>query len=240
MLCAREDEMHRVASSRGDPGQRVADTIGVRLDEARVVVERTQLQNLGRVGADLDLRPVDVLAVLAATGVRAERRREERECATDAVVAHVPDRLGEIRVPVAVPEVDGQRDPMGGELGFERGDQRAVLPVDRADAAEEVVVMADLGEPLSWDAAPTRDVLEERDHVAGAFRTTERDDDQSIVGAVLELGVGAVRRLLPGRHPSTLARPTGSAAPELTLHIARSIREGTARRRSRCRPGCAR
>ena len=51
-------------------------------------------------------------------------------------------------MPVAVPEVDGQLDPVGGELGLERGDQLAVLPVDRADAAEEVVVVADLGEPL--------------------------------------------------------------------------------------------
>ena len=45
----------------------------------------------------------------------------------DAVVAHLPQRVGEERVPVAVAEVDRQVDAVRAQLGLERRDQLAVL-----------------------------------------------------------------------------------------------------------------
>ena len=183
-------------SFAGKLGQRGPQAIDVRLDQPGMVVEQAQLQHLRSVGADLLLRVEDVLAVLPAAGVRAERRREERERLADAVVAHLPQGVGEQRVPVAVAEVDRQLDRVLGELPLDRRDQLAVLGVDRADAAEQVVVLRDLEQPLARDAASARHVLEERQHVVRALRPAERDDEQGVE--------------LPLRKPA--ARPVGGRA----------------------------
>ncbi len=128
------------------------------------------------------------------------------------VVAHLPQRVGEVGVPVAVAEVDRQPDPVRGELGLERRDQIAVLLVDRADAAEELVVMADLREPLARDVASARDVLEERDHVVGPLGAAERDDEQRVVATVVEPGVGPVGRLLTRRSCVHRGQPSQRSA----------------------------
>ena len=78
-----------------------------------VVVERAQLQHLGRAGADRLLRAVDVLAVLPAARVRAEGRGEERERASARPASRISRSVSvEERVPVAVAEVDRQVDPV--------------------------------------------------------------------------------------------------------------------------------
>ena len=64
---------------------------------------------------------------------------------------------------------------MVGELLLDRGDQLAVLRVDRADAPEQVVVARDLDESLARDTAAASDVLEERQHVVRPLRAAERD-----------------------------------------------------------------
>ena len=69
-------------------------------------------------------------------------------------------------------------------------------PVDRADAAEALVVVRHLLEPLARDVAAARHVLEERHHVVHALGPAERDDEQRVVAAVVETRIGAVRRLL--------------------------------------------
>ena len=66
------------------------------------------------------------------------------------------------------------------ELGPQRGDQGAVLRVDRADAVEALVVAGNLLEPLARDVAPARDVLEERHHVVHALGPAERDDEERV------------------------------------------------------------
>ena len=122
-----EDDRRRRAALLRDLRERGAHAVGVRLDEARVVVERAQLQHLGRARADRGLRAVDVLAVLAAARVRAERRGEEREHPARARRLELAQRVLEERVPVAVPEGDRQVDAVLAQLGLERGDQLAVL-----------------------------------------------------------------------------------------------------------------
>ena len=79
-----------------------------------------------------------------------------------------------------LPRKIGRSIPCACELGLERGDQLAVLAVDRADAAEELVVVRHLLEPLARDVAPARDVLEERDDVVRPFGPAERDDEQRV------------------------------------------------------------
>ena len=103
-------------------------------------------------------------------------------------------------MPVAVAEGDRQVDAVLAQLGLERRDQLAVLAVDRADAAEALVVVRHLLEPLARDVAAARHVLEERHHVVHALRAAERDDEQRVVAAVVETRIGAVGRLLERVH----------------------------------------
>ena len=83
-------------------------------------------------------------------------------------------------MPVAVAEVHRQVDVVRAQLDLERCDQRAVLLVDRADAAEQLVVMRDVEQPLARDATPAGHVLEERHDVVRTFGAAERDDDDRV------------------------------------------------------------
>ena len=104
-------------------------------------------------------------------------------------------------MPVAIAEVDRQVDAVRVELGSEGRDQRPVLRVDRADAAEVLVVLRDLLEPLARHVAAARDVLEERNHVVRSFGPAERDDEDRVEARVRELRVGSVGGCL-GSHSS--------------------------------------
>ena len=176
----REDDVGPLASPRGNLGKGGRQVLRVRPDEPGVVEERTGAQDLGRLVADLDLSGEEVLAVLAAAGVGAVGGREERERPADAAVGHLTQNVGQEGMPVAVSEVDRQVDAVGVELGAERGDERPVLRVDRADAVEPLVVAGDLLEPLARDAAPPGDVLEEGHHVVHALGPAERDDEDRV------------------------------------------------------------
>ncbi|GAA2252219.1 hypothetical protein GCM10010415_10100 [Streptomyces atrovirens] len=47
-------------------------------------------------------------------------------------------------------------------------------------------MLPDLLEAFLGDAAPARHVLQERDHVVRAFGTTEREQEQGVIGAGIE------------------------------------------------------
>ena len=139
----------------------------------------------------------------------------------------------EERVPVAVAEVDRQVDAVGVELDSESRDQRPVLGVDRADAAEELVVMRDLLEPLAGDVAPARDVLEERDHVVHPLRPAERDDEDRVEARGREGGDepvgGRLGNGLAHRSERSRARLCSTRISERRSHRrARSTPEGIA------------
>ena len=70
---------------------------------------------------------------------------------------------------------------MLGQLAFERGDQRPVLGVDRADAAEMSVVLGDLFEPFSRNVAAAGDVFQKWHDVVHALGAAEREDEERIV-----------------------------------------------------------
>jgi hypothetical protein len=94
-----------------------------------------------------------------------------------------------------------QVDPVPPQLRLERSDQRAVLLVDRADAAKQLVVVGDVEQPFARDAAPKRHVLEERHHVVRTFRPAERDDEDRVEGRVGRCGaVGRRFAFGDGRH----------------------------------------
>ena len=80
----RESDVHVVGAELGD---RRAHALDIRLDEPRMVEEHAHAGDLRRVGPDGLLRVEQILPVLTAARVRAERRREDGERAPYPVVA---------------------------------------------------------------------------------------------------------------------------------------------------------
>src|SRR5690606_970797 len=181
----------------------VEDRVDVRLREARVVEVRAHLVELHArraLGTEL-AAPVEhhgeVLAVLAAAGVRRVGGRHEGHGVARAQGLELGDRVVGVRLPVAVAPHDGQLDPAPRELGLERRLEREVLLVDGALAAEPVVVLADLLEARVQDALARGDVAQERHDVLGLVGPAERVEQQRVVGAQvggLGRGVDAGRR----------------------------------------------
>ena len=177
-----EDQVGAVADVVGQLGERRERGVDDRLDEARVVEVGAQAVEPRR-ARDGGGGRGEVLAVLAAGGVRRVGRRQEARGPRHPVVAHLGDRVGEVGVPVAVAPVDREVEAGAGQVLTDGGQQGAVLVVDRRATAEQVVVLADLLEPLARDAATTRDVLQEREDVVGSLGPAERHQQQGVVRA---------------------------------------------------------
>ena len=121
---------HPVAQLGGKLGDRGAQRSTFASMKPGWLWKRRSFDTSGASSPERLLGVEDVLPILATAGVRAERRREERQRLSNAVVAHLPERVDEQRVPVAVAEVDRELDRVFGELLLDRRDQLAVLPVD--------------------------------------------------------------------------------------------------------------
>ena len=179
----------RIGGESGQRGQGVRDH---RLDEAgmvEVVPDPVQLRR--PLPHDVD-GSCEVLAVLPATGVRRVGRGQQDDRSAHTGVGHLSNRVGQVGRPVAVAPVDRQVETARRELRLQRRDQRAVLRVDGAHAAEAEVVLADSEQTLARDVAAAGDVLEERQHVVGTLWPAEGDEQQGVV----RRGVGA-----HGEHP---------------------------------------
>src|SRR5580704_12350871 len=137
-----------------------------------MIVELAQLVDL-RSTCYLRARPLDVFQVLTATRVRTKDGGDETERPVDAVCAHLPQRVGQERMPVAIAPIDGKLQPVAGQFQFERGDQFAVVIVDRALAAEMIIMLRDGQHPLARYIAPAQDILKKRYDVVRLFGPSE-------------------------------------------------------------------
>ena len=183
-----EQDVHRRVGGAGcgepgaDVGQAGRGAFDERFDEARVVKVLTHLVHFQfSVQPGFGQRHADVLAVLAAAGVTGVGARGDHEDLAVPGVVHVLKRLRDVGVPVAVAPEDRQVDAPAGEFGLHGGLERAVLLVNRADAAVGAVVVRDLFEPLVRDAAAPGDVAEERDDVLLALRAAEGGQEDGVV-----------------------------------------------------------
>jgi hypothetical protein len=116
--------------------------------------------------------------------------------------------------PVAVAPEHRQIDSAAGQFGLHGRLERPVLRVDRADAAVGAVVVGHLFEPLIGDAAPARDIAQERDDVFLALGAAEgRQDDGIIVlrrhPAVFVHARARIEVCFSGGHRSTSAISAG-------------------------------
>ena len=93
-----------------NPGQSAAGRFNHRLDESGVVVENPNLVERHRISPERFDRAEHILPVLPATGLGAECGGDENQHPRDAIRAHLVDRVGEQRMPVAIAEVDRQVD----------------------------------------------------------------------------------------------------------------------------------
>jgi len=176
-----EREVRVLAHGLGEPRERGERGVDDGLDEPGVVEVVAQLVE-HRCALEVGDRVEEVLAVLAAPGVRRVGARHEAGGPGDAVGRHLPQRVGEVGVPVAVAPVDRQVQPGAGEVVAQCGEERPVLVVDRRAAPEQEVVLADDLEPLARDPASPGDVLEERHHVLGPLGAAEGHQQDGVVG----------------------------------------------------------
>ena len=223
-----EHQVGVVPQVGGERGQRGAGAGGERLDEAGVVEEAPDLVDPRRGRADLGARPLDVLQVLPAARVGAVRGGHQGDGPPHAVGRHGPHRVGQVRRPVPVPPVDGQRQAAGREGGADRGQQVPALLVDRAHPADRVVVLGHAGQPLRRDAAAAGDVLQERHDVVGAFRAAERDEQEGVVGRHASIQPGR-----PDGYAHGGLGPAPDAGPESTASSAWTRVSWRPRRRRR-------
>ena len=152
-------------------------------------------------GARAHLLPgrLDVVEVLAAARIGPVRRGHERDRVAHAVRGHLGDGVGQVGMPVPVAPVQRQVQPAGGEVLPDGREQVPALLVDRADPAEEVVVVGDLGQPLAGHAAAAGDVLQERHDVRRALPGRRRKPART--------------RRSPPCDPSNQQTPAGVAMP---------------------------
>ena len=115
--------------------------------------------DLGRRGAGLGTGALDVLAILPASRVRAVGRGHEGEGAFPPVAGHLPQRVGQKRMPIAVAPVDRQVWTMVLQFRAQGGHEFAVLLVDRAHAVEQRVVARDRLQALELRHLLLRDHL---------------------------------------------------------------------------------
>jgi hypothetical protein len=69
------------------------------------------------------------------------------------------------------------------QLGLQRGLQLAVLRIDGADAAEQLVVVGHLALALLGHVPAAQHVVEEGHHIGHAVGTAEGQDQQGVIGS---------------------------------------------------------
>ena len=180
----------RRARSAGSCASAVADVIGVRLDEARMLVPVADVDDSTSAaarGRERRARVADVLAVLQAARIAALRGGEHADRAADAGARHRRQRVGEERMPVAHADVHRQRHAAR-RAALSRARAPAARQLgQRRDAAEPLVVVRDFLDPLGRDPAAAQHVREKRPHVGGPCGPPNATSSTASNGCDIEL-----------------------------------------------------
>jgi hypothetical protein len=95
---------------------------------------------------------------------------------------HLPQRIREQGMPVAVPPVDWEIDAMLIQFATQSLDEVTALLVDGADTVEVIVVFGDFQESFPGNRLTSKDIFQKRDDVIAFFRTAEGEHQDRIVG----------------------------------------------------------
>ena len=183
----------KAVESRSDPIDLGGDEPGVIEERPDFINLRRTALDLRRTGADVGRgklfgrttdRPLggdDIFQILPAAGIRAVSRGEQSHRPANAIGTHLGQRVGQQRMPVAISPVDRQLRAVAGQLELQIADEGPILLVDRALAAEMIIMLGDREHPLPGDVLAPQDVFQERDDLFRLFRSAERDDQYGIV-----------------------------------------------------------
>src|SRR5579864_4686699 len=108
-------------------------------------------------------------------------------------------------MPVSIAPVDRQPGTVAGQFRFEARDQSTVLIVDRALAAEMIIVLGHFEHALARNIAAAQNVFEKRDDIVRLLRSSERENQYRVV------------IVLSGHSPTIVGRTpqvTASDSPE--------------------------
>ena len=84
-------------------------------------------------------------------------------------------------MPVSVAEIDRESNPLGVEFLAESGDKMTILRIDRAHAAEVLIVFRDFQDAALGDIPATQDIFQEGKHILRPFGTSKGDNEQGII-----------------------------------------------------------
>src|SRR5713101_9500515 len=141
-----------------------------------MVEEHPQLVYHRRARTNFLLRPSNVLAILPASRVGTVSRSHKPQSPPYSILLHLPQSLGQQRMPVTVSPIDWQLWAMLLQLRPQRGNQLARLLIDRALALEVVIVLGHGQHAFARNVPSAQHVFQEGNHLFLRFRPTERDD----------------------------------------------------------------
>src|SRR5262249_38357620 len=84
-------------------------------------------------------------------------------------------------MPVAIAPIDPQARPTLSQFAFQRGDERAVLIVDRGSALEVIIVLGDREYSLWGNVPAAQHIFEKGNDVFTTLRSAKGDHQQRII-----------------------------------------------------------
>ena len=91
---------------------------------------------------------------------------------------------------MAVAPVDRQWRPVCVQLVGQRGQQGTVFGIDRAYSAQQLIVPGNLQKPPTRNVLATDNVFQERQNIIRPLRPAERNQQESVVGRMMDIGCG--------------------------------------------------
>ena len=93
-----------------------------------------------------------------------------------SVIGHLPNGVGQQRMPIAITPIDRQRQLVGVELRDQGRQEGAVLVVHGAVAIEQLVPRGGLPQAGGGDIFAPDDVFQKRQHVVRPFGPAKRHE----------------------------------------------------------------
>ena len=141
-----------------------------------MIVEDSKLVDLHRA-----LRLRDIFTILPAAGIRAEGRRHESQRPLHAVGFHLPQRIGQQRMPVAIAPIDRQAGSAAGEFALQCGYESAILGVDRGPSVKQIVVFGHFEHTLAGHVSAAEHVFKKGNYVLMPLRAPKGNQQQRII-----------------------------------------------------------
>ena len=191
------DQSGGIAAIGRNLAERRQHSIDHRFDEAGMVIEDPQLVDAGSVRPHGIAGCLDIFQVLPTTGIGGIRGSNQRQRPANAVIGHLPNGVLQKGVPITVSPVDGQIGPVLVQFADDGRQQSPVLGVDRADPAEQIIVLGDLQHALSGHILAAKHVFQKGENIVRLFGAAERKEQQSIVGDILHSDDPPLERTKP-------------------------------------------